>query len=451
MTCPRLAPLPDDGVLVGWSRDHDHDRPPEGFCIGSEAGGDSAAPTLAPILFAGEGHLMTIAPPGADTPGAAIIPDLLCHSGSTVVVDPGGEAAAATAGRRRGMGQQVAVIDPFGVFGDSRPATFNPFDLIDMWVPDGPEDCAALAAQVIPIPHQGAPVWDLMARHLVAALTAHVTAEAPKDLRNPAEIHYVISQGDKDLDGTAKEMSRSSVPFVRAGAGLLEMTEPKARASILATARAHLSVFGLPRVQASTAITENIDPMALVDDRPVTVYLVLPPETLETHAALVRVWLGSLIRLILRRRRPATRPTLVLINGAGQLGPWDDLRRVVTLPRSQGLQTWSFWQDLSQIQTLYPSDWRTMVNACRAIQAFGTNTLDAARSVCAATGFADPDRVLGLASHEMLLTLAGTTPVIARRPNALTDPPLAGLAESLPSQAPGVRATADGARSEATP
>ena len=53
----------------------------------------------------------------------------------------------------------------------------------------------------------------------------------------------------------------------------------------------------------------------------------------------------------------------------------------MTLLRGYGLQTWSFWQDPSQLQNLYPNDWPTMVNNCRAVQCFGANTMLAAEAM----------------------------------------------------------------------
>ncbi len=431
--------LPEDGILVAWSLEHEHGRQPLGFRFDGGNGGDngggrgtSDGRTLDPILFTGEGHLMTIAPTGAGKGVGAIIPALLRHPGSVIVIDPKGENAAVTARRRREMGQQVAVLDPFGIAEDPWPATFNPLDLIDMSSPDGPEDCVALAAQMVPILNQRDPFWDHMARNTVAALLAHVASSAPRPLRNIGEVHYLLSQSYKDLDLTGFEMSKSRIPFVRTGSSLLSANEPKVRASIIATARANVNVFGGPRVQANTKQTERLDPMALVEERPVSIYLVLPPEKLDSHAALLRLWVGTLIRLVLRRRRRAETATLFLIDEAAQLGPLDEFRQAVTLLRGYGLQTWSFWQDLSQLQHLYAHDWRTMLNNCRGIQAFGFNTLAAARSVCEVTGFPDAVTALELDRDEMLLQLAGDTPVIAQRPNYLTDAPFAGLADANP-------------------
>jgi type IV secretion system protein VirD4 len=66
-------------------------------------------------------HLLTVAPAGAGKSVSVIIPNLLSHRGSTVVIDPKGELFAATAEARRKMGHRVIRLDPFGVAGPARP------------------------------------------------------------------------------------------------------------------------------------------------------------------------------------------------------------------------------------------------------------------------------------------------------------------------------------------
>ena len=99
----------------------------------------------------------------------------------------------------------------------------------------------------------------------------------------------------------------------------------------------------------------------------------------------------------------------------------------VTLLRGYGLQTWSFWQDVSQLQALYPRDWQTMVNNCKVFQAFGANNLAAAEQMAQIVGFISGPAMLALDRDEMLLQIAGDEAVVARLPNYLTDPAFAGL------------------------
>ncbi|QND34401.1 type IV secretory system conjugative DNA transfer family protein (plasmid) [Sinorhizobium meliloti] len=139
-----------------------------------------------------------------------------------------------------------------------------------------------------------------------------------------------------------------------------------------------------------------------------------------------------LLTLVMRRRSRPARPTLFILDEAAQLGELAELRTAITLLRGYGLQTWSFWQDVSQVRHLYPLDWQTMVNNCRVVQSFGPNNLNAATDMTRLVGFLSAERFLNLERGEMLLQIAGDEAVIARRPNYLTDPIFKGQFDSNP-------------------
>ena len=77
---------------------------------------------LRPIGISTEKHMVTIAAPGSGKTTGGIIPNLCLHRGSLLCIDPVGELAALTAGRRNdggkgvwGLGQRVHVVDPFNL------------------------------------------------------------------------------------------------------------------------------------------------------------------------------------------------------------------------------------------------------------------------------------------------------------------------------------------------
>lgn len=124
--------------------------------------------------------------------------------------------------------------------------------------------------------------------------------------------------------------------------------------------------------------------------------------------------------------------TLMILDEAAQLGELPQLRQAITLLRGYGLQTWSFWQDVSQLQLLYPKDWKTMVNNCRVLQCFGALNQAAAEDMAGLTGFGSGTAVLDLDADEMLLQVAGDQAVVAQLPNYLTDPAFKGQFDTNP-------------------
>jgi type IV secretion system protein VirD4 len=165
---------------------------------------------------------------------------------------------------------------------------------------------------------------------------------------------------------------------------------------------------------------------------PLAIYIVLPPSMLESHGRLLRLWISVLIAAILRRRRRPDLSTLFILDEAAQLGALSQLRQALTLLRGYGLQTWSFWQDATQLHQLYPTDWQTMVNNCRVLQAFGANNRVAAQSMSDLVGFDGADNVLDLGPDEMLLQIAGDEAIVAKRPDYRNDPAFAGMFDANP-------------------
>jgi type IV secretion system protein VirD4 len=417
--------LPEDGLLVGWSLEHEHRPQVVGFAPTTPPP-PAQPPVLEPILATGEGHLLTVAPTGAGKGVGCIIPALLRHRGPVVVVDPKGEAYAVTARRRRELGDQVVLLDPFHVTEGGNKGGLNPLDLIDPESPLALDDAQMLAQMIASYTSTKDPFWDERARQLIAALILHVVSDFPPVLRNLGEVHFLLNQSQSEIDALAKQMARSTRPDVRTRAAILSTAEPRVRASIVSTAQAHAEIVGSPPLKAVLQQT-SFALEDIVRGSPLAIYIVLPPDKLETHGKLLRLWLGVVFACLCRRRRAPSQPTLLVLDEAAQLGELPQLRQAVTLLRGYGVRTWSFWQDLSQIERLYPSDWRTIVNNCRVVQAFGMANLAAAETVRALCGYRSAFEILDMDADELLLLAAGDEAVIAQRPNYLNDPPFVGM------------------------
>ena len=426
MNAPRLpAKLASDGLLIGYSLEEDAHKPVMGFRFG-DAVEDGAADDdlLEPILHTGDGHLITLARTGAGKGVGCIVPALLRYRGPVIVIDPKGENYQVTARRRRELGQTVHVIDPFSVVGDTSD-TLNPLDLIDPVSPDAIDQAAELAELLVTETSTRDPFWDNRAQSLVTTMLLFVAAARPPVLRSLTEMHYLLNQSNDDLGFTFKEMAKCGNDFVRQGCAIKDTAEAKVFASILSTAQSHTDFLRSAGAQ-ETIIHSTIDLDAITRGEPMSIYIVVPPEKLESHGKLLRLWIGVLISAITRRRQRPALPTLFVLDEAAQLGPLKQLRQAITLLRGYGLRTWSFWQDLSQLKSLYPLDWQTMVNNCEMLQAFGFANASVARAGAELTGYHDWRVLQDLEAEEMVLAIAGDQPVIARRPNYLFDPAFAG-------------------------
>ncbi|MCC7060106.1 MAG: type IV secretory system conjugative DNA transfer family protein [Burkholderiaceae bacterium] len=425
--------LPDPGLLVGWSLESRRARRAIGFTYGHPLRSPDSG-YLDPILLAGEGHLMTIAPTGAGKGTGCIIPALLRYPGAVIVVDPKGENVAITARHRREMGQAVIVIDPMGIT-DEVSDTLNPLDAIDIDEADAVDEVAVLAQAL----NAGAldernRYWSNRGMHLAIGAMLQVLVEARESgsgKGNLIAVRDMINEAAADPAKLAGRMLASSHPEVQRIAHMLNIGAAETIGGIISFSQEMVDFLRGERVQANIAST-SFDLDAVTLGTPLSIFLVLPPHMLESHSRLLRLWLSALISCFTRRRARPPLSTLFVLDEAAQLGELPQLRQAVTLLRGYGLQTWSFWQDASQLQLLYAHDWKTMVNNCRVLQCFGALNQVAAEGMSELTGFGNGDMVLDLGPDEMVLQLAGDQAVVARLPNYLSDPAFAGLYDSNP-------------------
>ena len=117
-----------------------------------------------------------------------------------------------------------------------------------------------------------------------------------------------------------------------------------------------------------------------------TIYIVIPPDKLNSHRPLFRMCMATLFRAITSRKRIPDQRTLFLIDEAAQLGHFSYLQTIITLCRGYGVQCWTFWQDIQQIKECYPTGWETMLNNCGVLQTFGCSTYLMAKELEAVMG-----------------------------------------------------------------
>ncbi|AXI47324.1 hypothetical protein C1J03_15685 [Sulfitobacter sp. SK012] len=423
--------LPHPGLLVGWSMETQHRRQPPGFSFGDPQTTPDQG-YIDPILMEDEGHLITIAPTGAGKGVGCIVPALLRHEGPVFVVDPKGENTAITARGRRERGETVAVIDPMGLTSEV-PASLNPLDLIDPKSANGVDEALALINALLPdntADHKNS-FWVGRARQLLLAVVLHVVTDLEPQERTLMKVREIVHEMTNNPGPISKRLAKSRHPEVRLIEGTLGINAKETLGGILAFAQEGIDFVRGPQLQQSLGST-SFDLDEIVRGGPVSIYLVLPPHMLGSHGRVLRLWISALFQLIQRRRSRPKKSTLFILDEAAQLGTLSELRTAITLLRGYGLQTWSFWQDVSQLKILYPLDWQTMVNNSRVLQAFGANNMSAARDMSNLMGFVSAEQVLDLRQGEMLLQIAGDEAVAARLPNYRSDPVFEGQFDQNP-------------------
>lgn len=402
----------------------------------AHAGGD---PQPEFLRSGDEWHAMTVARTGAGKGVGCIVPALLQYPGTTIVIDPKGENAAVTARFRRELGHTVQVVDPMGVSGV--PASgLNPLDVIDVGSSDFSDQVRALAQTMMPAVFADRDVfWRNRALHFISLCICRVLDTMPAAQRTLFAVRDTLYEllrdsGNRDErpTGAASAWLRNSMdPEVIRLRSLLGAGAHETAGGMLLTATEGVDFLRGEALEASLC-TSDVDFEAVTRGDPVTIYLVLPPHMLESHAPVLRLWLASLFQAILRRRHKPALNTLLLLDEAAQLGTFGPLRQAVTLLRGYGVSTWSFWQDFSQLRQLYPQDWRTMTNNCGMLQCFGAVSAAGAHDLAEFLGVADPWLVDRLEPGQMAVQIAGKPPMVAERLNYLTEPMFAGRFDPNP-------------------
>ena len=375
------------GLVLG-----DHRRPigtarPVGFRATLDGTGPRAAADR--WVDRSEAHALVVAPTGAGKT-TWLACQLAEHVGSAVVVDPKGELAAMTARRRLELGNDVVVLDPFGVTRGGAVAhlrgRFDP----GQWLVgcEAVEDEAmALAAELHAAPLARDPFWAASATDLTAALILHVYEDLPHDRSwaRVAEQHFV---GDFDM-AIAKLLDAGGVSNPTAAESLaayLCHPERETRPSVLSTARAGLRAFHTTRVKQVLSGT-TFDPAGMVSgEQPVTLYLVLPPQNMVSHAPLVRLWLTALLRALTGPERADRRDdprseVLFLIDELPALGRMAMVPSLYAYLRSFGVRAVSVVQSLAQLEVAYGVESRVIRENAGLRLAFGVSDLDQAQAV----------------------------------------------------------------------
>ena len=358
-------PPQDDALLLGWQTPG---REEFGFA--------SAAPRQAvsesePVLYRGP-HLATIAGTGTGKGVSCAIPALLDYLGQAVVLDIKGELYITTARRRREMGQHVIKIDPFqGV--DCTTDSLNPLDILQLPGADLETDCQTIA-KLLSTGKESArdPFWHLSANGLNAGNLAYLCHNEPLEQRTLRRLCELIYGDDVSynlallLDTKGKQMPKMSYQEI---AAFLQLSERETRPSTLATAQSFVKNLNSDRVAAALSHS-TVSLGKIRAGAPVTIYIIIPPDRLQSHSALLTLWIGTLLKTIFSRQAVPPLRTLMLIVEAASLGNFPMLETAITLCRSWEVRVWTFWQDLQQLQNCYPTGWKTLLNNC-AIQTFG--------------------------------------------------------------------------------
>lgn len=386
-----------------------------------------------PILYTDDAHSITFAPTGGGKGRRVLVPVLLTQQNPIIVFDPKGELFATTARyRREVLGHRIVLLDPLGVCGTTSDS-FNPLDIFSIRT-CSPACTAEEIARFLESGHvfRTDPYWNDNGTALASAWLAHYATTKPPEERTLPSLRREIYESDMvyrvalmmDQKLVSDEMARQEFT------AFLEIPSDKTRPCVESTLKSYFKAI------ASQEISHVLGPSTfslqdVVDGKPISVYIVLPPWLMDAQRTLLRLWIGTFLAAILSRPAIPVQRTLFLLDEASLLSHLPQLLTAVTLCRGYGLMVWTFWQDLSQLKTLYPTDWQTMVDNSAVIEAFGIANGLMAKELSEIMGVESAD-LLELEESQIALHLRGQGFVLADSLDYLRDPEFAGRFDPNP-------------------
>jgi type IV secretion system protein VirD4 len=320
-------------------------------------------------------HMMTIAGSRAGKGVSTIIPNLIEYPGSVLVIDPKGENARITKNRRaKGLGQDVFVLDPFGVSGHPT-SSFNPLTMIDTKA-DTAVDDAALIAEALVIQAQGeGRHFSDAARNFLRGLILYVCANEGPERRNLLWVRQLITldpKGFEILIAAMQEDSSCHGVIQRAGNSMAAKAE-RERSGVISTAIEQTDFLDSPAL--ARCLTRSPFSLADLKRKPTTIYLCLPARFMATHSRWLRVIVNLAVAAMEVEPAKPRFPVLFLMDEFAVLDHLSSIEKAAGQIAGFGVKLWPILQDLTQLKSIYKDRWETFMGNAGLIQFFGNNDL----------------------------------------------------------------------------
>ena len=332
-------------------------------------------------------HTAVFAPTGVGKGVSCVIPFLLSCEDSCVVLDlKDGELAKITAEARRKMGHRIILLDPYKRVTDT-PDTLNSLLSIDKTSPFAIDDCRETAAAMVDRKDENGDGIHFLdnAERAIAGIAALVVQFAEGEHKSLQAVCDIVSNPQKWLKAV-ELMSASDAwegMLARMGGSLTHLKE-REMASTMTTISRFLTFLSTPAIAASTR-SSSFHPSELLTQK-LTVYLVLPSERASTLSPLLRLWIGTLLRGVIRGGLQENNKVHFICDEANLLGKMNQIADALTIGRGFGIRMQLYYQDCGQLKKCWPdgADQTLLSNVSQVF--FGVNDLPTAEYVSSRLG-----------------------------------------------------------------
>jgi type IV secretion system protein VirD4 len=372
---------------------------------------DERAHLIRYLRHDGPEHIMAFAPTRSGKGVGLVLPTLLSWPHSALIYDIKGENWALTAGwRQREANNHVIKFDPSALDGSS--ARYNPLAAVRIHTDREVADVQNIMTMIVDPDGKGLKDhWQKSSQALLVGVALHVLyAEPNKTLngvlaflseptRTVEQTMKFMLDTDHDMTGPGWPLSNGAPnychPVVSACARDMLNKAAEEQSGVISTAISFLTLYRDPIVARNTAASDFSVNDLMNDDKPVSLYLVVPPSDKDRLRPLVRLVINQVVRGLTEKmefqdgRSVASykHRLLLMLDEFPSLGKLDVFEESLAFIAGYGLKAYLIIQDISQLWTAYGKD-ESIFSNCHVRVAYAPNKIETAELLSKMTGTA---------------------------------------------------------------
>jgi type IV secretion system protein VirD4 len=383
----------EQGVYVGaWCADNSH--------------------RLRYLRHNGPEHILAFAPTRSGKGVGLVVPTLLAWSESAVIYDIKGENWAKTAGFRAGQGHLCFKFSPVEENASSR---FNPLSEVRLFTPRDVSDAQNIANMIVRTGEDSPQerYWQDAAASITTGMILHVCYEAALQGRvaSLADLAHVFTTPGSSFRDTLEDLlnfghdpeykhnwkmatgdKTATHPVVREKVQEMLDKEERDFGGVLSTAKTALTLYSDPLVARNTSASDFTIADLVNYDRPISLYLVVPPSDKIRLRPLIRLMFTMVVNRLTEKmvfegaeQKRNKHRLLLLIDEFPSLNRMEIFADALSYMAGYGLKAYLITQDIRQIVDAYGNN-ESIVSNCHVRIAFAPNQVETAELLSKMTG-----------------------------------------------------------------
>ncbi len=360
----------------------------------------------------GPEHVLAFAPTRSGKGVGLVIPSLLAWAESAVIYDIKGENWAKTAGFRSSQGHLCFKFSPVEEQASSR---FNPLSEVRLFTARDVSDAQNIANMIVRTGEDSPQerYWQDAAASITTGMILHVcyAAELERRVACLADLSHVFTRPGSGFRDTLKELinfehdpghkhdwrmptgsTTVTHPVVREKVQEMLDKEERDFGGVLSTAKTALTLYSDPLVAGNTSASDFTIDDLVNHERPVSLYLVVPPSDKIRLRPLIRLIFTMTVNRLTEKmvfqgaeQKRNKHRLLLLIDEFPSLNRMEVFADALSYMAGYGLKAYLITQDIRQIVDAYGSN-ESIVSNCHVRIAFAPNQFETADLLSKMTG-----------------------------------------------------------------